>query len=101
MFARVATYQVPANRLGDAVRNFQGAIEQIEDIEGLTEAYVLVGWEEGRALTMTLWGSQYAMESSRDTASRLRREAASESEGSVVSVAEYEVALHHVTGAAA
>lgn len=101
MFARVATYQVPANRLSDGVRSFEGAIQQIEELDGLTEAYVLVGWEEGRALTMTVWASQYAMESSRDTASRLRREAATATEGSVVSVAEYEVALHEVTGGAA
>jgi len=41
------------------------------------------------------------MESSRDTASRLRRDAARGAEGSVVSVAEYEVALHEVAGGAA
>ena len=60
-----------------------------------------VSWEEGRALTMTLWGSQYAMESSRDTASRLRRDAAKETEGSVVSVAECGIALREVRGDAA
>jgi heme-degrading monooxygenase HmoA len=86
--------RVIRHRLEDAVR-------QIEEIEGLSEAYVLVSQEEGQALTMTLWDSQYAMEGSRDTAARLRREAAKETEGSVVSVAEYEVALHEVAGGAA
>jgi heme-degrading monooxygenase HmoA len=96
MFARVATYDVPANQLDDAVRHFQEAIREITQIEGLAEAYVLVGRDDGRALTMTTWASQYALESSRDLASRLRRAAAKEVDGSVVSVAEYEVALHEV-----
>jgi heme-degrading monooxygenase HmoA len=98
MFARVATYQVPANRLDDAVRRFQDAIQQIKEIEGLNEAYVLVEPEEGRALTMTVWVSRYALENSRSRASQLRRAAAKETDGSVVSVTEYEVALHDAGG---
>jgi heme-degrading monooxygenase HmoA len=94
MFARVATYQVPANRLSEAARNFEEAIEQIQEIDGFKEAYVLVDSEDGRALTMTVWDSQYAVETSRDTASRLRRAAARETDGSIVSVVEYEVAAH-------
>jgi heme-degrading monooxygenase HmoA len=98
MFARVATYQVPADRLSDAARNFQGAIEEIEGIDGFREAYVLVDSEDGRALTMTVWETRYALETSRDAASRLRRAAAKESDGSVVSVVEYDVAAHERAG---
>jgi heme-degrading monooxygenase HmoA len=94
MFARVATYQVPANRLSEAARNFQGAIREIQEIDGFRDAYVLVDPEDGRALTMTVWDSQYAVETSRDAARRLRRAAANETDGSIVSVVEYEVAAH-------
>lgn len=88
MFARVATYELPAHRLDDAVRNFQGAIREVEAIQGFTEACVLVSAEENRALTMTLWASEHAMAQSRVTASRLRSEAATASDGGVLSVQE-------------
>jgi heme-degrading monooxygenase HmoA len=94
MFARVSTYEIPANRLADAARKFQGAVEEIQEIDGFREAYVLVDSEDGRALTMTVWDSRYAVEGSRDTASRLRRTAAKDSDGSIISVVEYEVAAH-------
>ncbi|HEX4719908.1 MAG TPA: antibiotic biosynthesis monooxygenase [Thermoleophilaceae bacterium] len=94
MFARVSTYEIPANRLADAARKFQGAVEEIQEIDGFREAYVLVDSEDGRALTMTVWDSRYAVETSRDAASRLRRTAARDSDGSIVSVVEYEVAAH-------
>jgi heme-degrading monooxygenase HmoA len=101
MFARVSTYQVPAERLGDAAGAFERAIQEIQDVDGFREAYVLVDEEDGRALTMTVWSSQYALEAGRDVAGRLRRAAVKEIEGSVVSVVEYEVALHTAAGEAA
>ena len=101
MFARVATYEVPGHRFAEIVSNFEGAIEQIKEMGGLREAYVLVSPDDNRALTMTVWASQAAMESSRVTASRLRGEAAQATDGGVLSVQEYEVAVHEVAGSAA
>ena len=61
---------------------------------GLEEVYVLVSSESGRALTMSLWDGQDAMEAGRLKASRLRNEAARAVDGSVQSVVEYEVPIH-------
>jgi hypothetical protein len=97
MFARVAVYEIPGHRVEEAVGSFRDAIEQIPQT-GLEEVYVLISPESDRALTMTLWDKQDAMEASRIAASRLRSDAAKVVDGSVQSVVEYEVAIHERTG---
>lgn len=96
MFARVARYEIPAERIGEANGIFQEAIDQIRGMTGLAEAYLLVSPDSARVLTMTLWESQAAAEASRVTASRLRSEAAGSLGGSVVSAEEYEVAAREL-----
>jgi heme-degrading monooxygenase HmoA len=98
MFARVAVYEIPGHRVEEAVASFREAIDQIRDMRGLDDVYVLVSPESDRALTMSLWDRQDAMEASRVTASRLRNDAAKVVEGSVQSVVEYEVAFHQRIG---
>ena len=98
MFARVAVYEIPGHRVEEAVGSFRAAIEQIRDIDGLEEIYVLVSPESDRGLTMSLWHRQDAMEASRTKASRLRNDAAKVVDGNVQSVVEYEVAVHERTG---
>ncbi|HET6771393.1 MAG TPA: hypothetical protein VFH75_07125 [Actinomycetota bacterium] len=97
MFARVAVYEIPGHRVEEAVGSFREAIDQIPRM-GLEEVYVLVSPDSDRALTMTLWNKQDAMEASRIAASRLRSDAAKVVDGSVQSVVEYEVAVHERTG---
>jgi heme-degrading monooxygenase HmoA len=92
MFARVAMYEVPADRIDDAAESFRQAIDEIRAMAGLAGAYLLVSTDSGRVLTMTLWESRAEMEASRVTASRLRSEAAGALGGSVVNSDEYEVA---------
>lgn len=94
MFARVAVYEIPGHRVEEAVGSFREAIDQIRDMEGLEEVYVLVSPESDRALTMSLWERQEDMEVSRIKASQLRSDAAKVVDGSVQSVVEYEVAIH-------
>jgi heme-degrading monooxygenase HmoA len=91
MFARVAIYEVPEDRQGEARAAFQEAIRRIREVPGLADAYVLLGTESGRAVTITLWESREAMATSRVVASRLRSEAAAAVDGDVVSVEEFEV----------
>jgi heme-degrading monooxygenase HmoA len=97
MFARVAVYEVPGHRVDEAVKSFGEAISQIPQ-SGLEEVFVLVSPESDRAMTITLWDKEDAMEASRITASRLRSDAAKAVDGSVQSVVEYEVAIHESTG---
>jgi heme-degrading monooxygenase HmoA len=92
MFARVAIYEIPEDRQGEARTGFQEAIRRIREVPGLAEAYLLLGTESGRAVTITLWENREAMAASRVVASRLRGDAAAAVEGNVVSVEEFEVA---------
>jgi len=97
MFVRVAVYEVPGHRVDEAVKGFREALDEIRDM-GLREAYVLVSPESDRVLTMTLWERADEMESSRLKASRLRSDVAKVVDGSVQSVAEYQVAVHENFG---
>ena len=94
MFARVSIYEIPDDQAGQAVDSFSDALTQIAGQAGLCDAYFLVGRESDRAMVMTLWESQDAMAASRLTATRLRTEASRAADGSIVSVEEFEVAVH-------
>ena|ERR671925_1406310 len=98
MFARVAIYDIPGHRAEGAVTGFRDAIDQIREMYGLKEVYVLISPESDRALTMSFWDRKDAMEASRIKASGLRNEAAKAADGSVQSVVEYEVAIRETTG---
>ena len=92
MFARVARYEIPSERMSEAEGSFQQAIDEIREMTGAGGAYLLVSPDSGLVLTMTLWENQATMEASRVTASQLRNRAAGALDGSVVSAEEYEVA---------
>ena len=100
MFARVAVYDVPADRLDDAVAGLGGAIEEIAGFEGLHDAYVLVNRDTGRAMTLTLWSTPDSMLRSRVQATRLRNEAAQSGGADIVSVEEFQIARHQSFAAA-
>jgi heme-degrading monooxygenase HmoA len=93
MFARVSTYTVPADGAGEAVQSFRAAVEQILGLDGLAGAYFLVAREGEKAITLTLWDTAEAMETSRVRASRARSDAARAADASVESVEEFEVAI--------
>ena len=94
MFARVSRYDIPGARVDEAVTRFGAALDQIRDMRGFREAYLLVSREHESATTLTFWDDAAAMEASRVTASRVRTEAAQAVEGSVTSSQEFEVAIH-------
>jgi heme-degrading monooxygenase HmoA len=98
MFARVAVYEIPGHRVEEAVTGFQEAIDEIKDMGGLEEIDVFISPESDRALTISFWNHQDAMEASRIKASRLRNDAAKVVDGSVHSVVEYEVAIRERLG---
>jgi heme-degrading monooxygenase HmoA len=92
MLARVARYEVGADRLSEAVEAFGEAAAQIEQLEGFAGGYVLVDPEDGRTLTLTLWENTTVLENSEHVAGKARREAADAVGGSVLSVEKFEVA---------
>lgn len=86
MFARVARYEVPPERIDDAIKAFREAVTEIEGIAGLKGGSVLVDAEDGVVMSMTFWDNRAAMEDSEVKAAGLRQQAAKEVDGTVVSV---------------
>jgi heme-degrading monooxygenase HmoA len=92
MLARVARYEVPSDRLDDAVEAFGSAAREIEGLPGFVSGYVLVDYEDGRTMTVTLWQTQDAFDSSESAARVARSNAANSVGGSVLSVERFDVA---------
>jgi heme-degrading monooxygenase HmoA len=93
MFARVARYRYPEERLDDAVEAFRTASEGLSALEGNVGGYLLVDRDNSTALTVTFWESRLALEASEVQASRLRSEAINMVEGEVQAVDRCEVAI--------
>ena len=80
------------------VEGFQSVTYELEHVEGFSLAYFLVDNATGRAVSITIWESEDALNASSDAADELRTRGARSSETQVLSVETYEVA--HRAGAA-
>ena len=74
MFARVSTYSGDPDEL---VRGFDRSLEELAKLEGFSHAYFGVERSSGRALSMTLWETEAALEGSAESAQQLRSQAPS------------------------
>jgi heme-degrading monooxygenase HmoA len=92
VFARVARYEVPDDRLQAATAAFGEAGSEVAQLGGFAGGYVLMDEEDGRMMTVTLWDNLAALESSEHQAGNARRHAAEAAGGSVLSVEKFEVA---------
>jgi len=90
MFARVATYSGDPDEL---VRGFDRSLEELAKLEGFSHAYFGVDRSGGRAMSITLWETEAALEGSAESAQRLRSEAAEPSGATVDTVTHFEIAL--------
>jgi heme-degrading monooxygenase HmoA len=97
MFARVSRYQVEPDRLDEAVEGFREASSALAELDGAAGGYLLVDWETGSAITITLWDSRNALDASDTRAASLRRRAMAASAGTVQAVEKYEVAVEFET----
>jgi heme-degrading monooxygenase HmoA len=93
MFARVARYQIPEERLDDAVEGFRDAFGQVSELQGNSGGYLLVDRDNCTALTVTFWDNRAALESSEVQASRLRSQAVGPHGGEIQAVDRCEVAI--------
>ena len=91
MWARVATYELPAGQVDEGVRAFRRSITGLRELDGAAAAYLLLDRTSGKALTLSLWDSDEALAASEAGAEQLRREAAGDA---VRNVERYEIALH-------
>jgi heme-degrading monooxygenase HmoA len=95
MFARVSRFEgFSGDQVDEAVRvareQFVPAAQQSGGFEGM---YVLADRESGTALSITLWDSREAMQTSEEQADSSRQDAARSGRGSVSGVERYEVVL--------
>ncbi|MCZ9884020.1 hypothetical protein [Arthrobacter sp. B2a2-09] len=90
MYARVSNYSFDGD--GEALRKgFDDAIEGVKQLAGLTGAYFLLDADSGTGISITLWDTKEAIESSVEAANRLRADATQPSNATIVSVKHYEV----------
>ena len=84
MFARVSSYQFPADQADQAVQTFTTAINPLRQLDGAKGAYLLLDRNSGKALTITLWQSEEALGASEEAANKLRSDAAGSAGGCAV-----------------
>lgn len=92
MFARVSAYHADEDSQ-KLMQAFQDTIGPLQQVEGFSHAYFLIDPETGRAVSMTIWESEAAMESSEPGGEERRRRRSEISGASVDSVDHYEVGL--------
>jgi hypothetical protein len=71
------------DRLGDELR----------EIDGFEDGWLLVDRETGRAVTFTLWDNRTALEASTEKANEMRERVASAAQYEIKAVDSYEIAL--------
>ena len=93
MHARVARYRIEPQRCEEAIASFRDAGGEIAQLAGFKDGYVLVDPDDGEVMTVTLWESAAALETSDAQASASRRRAIQAVGGEVQSVMRYDVAV--------
>ena len=90
MHARVSTYEGEPDRLVQGFDSVRGALTEMD---GFAAAYFLVDRDGGRGMSITLWDSEEALNTSVERADQMRQQATDQAGGSIRSVDHYEVAL--------
>jgi heme-degrading monooxygenase HmoA len=90
MFARVSRYRGDAERMREG---FASVTAELEQLDGFARAYFLTDREHARAMSITIWESQDALDASAQRAHEMRTRATQPAEASIESVESYEVVL--------
>jgi heme-degrading monooxygenase HmoA len=98
MHARVSTIYGTAEQGEEGVQSFRDEIlPALKEMEGCKGAILLADRTTGKAVGITLWEDERAMQASEEAANRLRREAAETAGGGEPpTVDRYEVAVWEV-----
>jgi heme-degrading monooxygenase HmoA len=87
--ARVSSYEGDVDRLLDG---FERQADLVRGLEGFSRAYLFVDRPGGRAMIVSLWDSEEALDASASRAAHLREEAAETAGATIGSVESYELA---------
>ncbi len=94
MHARVSTYEGSVEDYDRGLDKMRTDIApQVQAMPGCKGILTMVDRSSGHALSITLWDSEDAMASTRESANRARAEAAGATGSTITNVAEYEVGL--------
>ena len=91
MQARVARYEVSADRSDESVEVFLDSAKAIAEMDGFDSGFVLVDSETGETMTVTFWESGAAADASATHAASARRRAVDAVDGEVQSVQSFDV----------
>ena len=91
MHARVARYGIDPDKMVDALEALRDAGRELADLEGYKGGHVLVDYDDGTLITLTLWENRAAIDRSEVRAAQLRQRALRSVDGEVQSVTCYEV----------
>jgi heme-degrading monooxygenase HmoA len=89
--ARVARYGIDPDKMVDALEALRDAGRELADLEGYKGGHVLVDYDDGTLITLTLWENRAAIDRSEVRAAQLRQRALRSVDGEVQSVTCYEV----------
>ena len=90
MYARVSRYSGDAEGLA---AGFQAITEELSQLDGFVQAYFLTDHHSSRAVSITLWDNQEALEASADAAHRMRTQATEPSSATIDGVESFDVVL--------
>ena len=68
-------------------------MQDLQDVEGISEALFLVDRNSGNAITITIWDSEEALRASEQMADEIRQRGATSGGGEITSVERYEIVL--------
>src|SRR5918912_3033434 len=76
MFARVSTYEGATGQAEDVRQAVEGMAEQVRANAGFQRGYFLLDRSSGKALSITLWESEQALQASASAVNPLRTQLA-------------------------
>jgi heme-degrading monooxygenase HmoA len=91
MLARIARYEVEADRCDDAIAAFTEAGNEIAALDGFHSGFVCVDSENGGVITCTFWDDHAVAEASATRATAARHRAVAAVDGEIVSVQTFDV----------
>jgi hypothetical protein len=97
MYARASEFHGPPEQLEEGLRYARAAVlPTIGQSPGFKGLIGLIDWENGKAITFTLWESEAAMRASEEEAAKLRSNVAEQIGERVTGVERFDVALFDV-----
>jgi heme-degrading monooxygenase HmoA len=91
MHARVSTYH--GSDADQAIEGFKSVTDALEQIDGFSHAYFMVDRKSGKAISITIWDNEDALNASVSKADALRKQATQPSGATIDSVEHYEIPL--------